>query len=136
MKELVEKTEFVNHHYAKDQNMLIQEWRNMEGKMEAEDYQEAMQKFMTLVEQYQAKKVLVDALQMRFLVTPELQAWVDKELSSKASKIIDKMAFLLPSDLFEQVSIQQTVEEEAGQDYKALEYFDDYDKAEAWLMEG
>jgi len=134
MKKLLEKTDFVSHYWVEAKNLLIQEWHNIESKMAAEDYKEGMQSFMALAEQYQAKQVLVDTFQLRFLVSPELQAWVDQEISAKASKIIDRIAFLLPSDLFEQVSIQQTMEEDAGRTYKAVEYFDEYETAENWLM--
>lgn len=133
MKVEVAKTAFAVHYIDEAESRLEQYWTNPNATMSEEEYKVDMFNYLKFVEQYQIKHALIDTRLFGFTITPEVQEWVDKVIAVKANKIVQKIAFLLPSDIFEQVSIQQTMEEQNGQVYGGVAYFETIEEAIKWL---
>lgn len=121
--------------YKEEETSTIEwHWENENGDMTIEEYKEEMLIFLNTIESRKPLNTLVDTRTFALVIAPELQEWVDKNISIKINKIIDKLAFVLPEDIFTQVSIQQAIDEEEGQNYNNVSYFESIDKARAWFI--
>lgn len=117
-----------------ENSILIQTWKNNEKAMQNIDYQEEMQNYLMLVEREQAEKALIDLKEFYFTIPIELQEWVDENIASKANKIVRKIAFIMPEDMIEELSVKLTMEEDEGGNYEGVAYFGEEDKALHWLL--
>lgn len=120
--------------YRDEVNNII-EWHWADkGNMTVEEYKNEMLIFKSLVLEQKALKVLVDTRTFALVIIPELQEWIDNNVSMEINKIVQKLAFVLPTDIFTQISIQQTIQEEEGQKYNSISYFDTIEEAKSWLI--
>lgn len=133
MIKLVE-TSFAAHYINEEQSLLEQCWINPDSKMNIEEYKVDMLHYLQIVKKYQIRFALIDTRQFGFTISPETQDWIDKTIAIEANQIVKKIAFLLPHDLIEQLSIEQTMDEEEGTKYNAIQYFEDKQKAINWLL--
>ena len=102
--------------------------------MKPEEYIEELTVFIDLVKKYKPKRVLGDMINFKFVITPDIQEWVNENLFSVYIEIgFKKIAILLSTSFVEQVSIQQTLEEAESGSF-ATAYFDDEKTALAWLL--
>ncbi len=98
-----------------------------------EEYKEDILKWASIVEAKCPVNQLVDERNMRFLITPDLQIWINKNIIATAIKHgLRKVAFLVSEELFSQVSIEQAMEENTNSLLK-VRYFDKRENALEWL---
>lgn len=135
MKEEVLNLKFAKHYYDKEHKFLEQVWENESEEMENEDFKSAMLAYVGLYSKYDINYVLVDSRKMGFVVTPELQDWVNMNVLSALIPYVKKIAFLMPSDIFEQVAIQQAMEEQKDELPIQAKYFDSDEDAKNWIAE-
>ena len=77
---------------------------------------------------------LVDERNMRFIIIPELQNWINKVLIMPAIEAgLRKVAFLLPEELFAQISVEQTMDENDSRLLK-VKYFETEEEAQEGLI--
>ena len=57
---------------------------------------------------------LINSFEMNFVITPDIQKWINNKILTKFESFAKKVAFLMPSDFFAQVSVEQTMNEEEG----------------------
>jgi hypothetical protein len=101
--------------------------------MQEADFKRAMSAYGQMANFYQPSKLLVDSSQGQFVIVPNLQEWVAKEVAPLTTSL-KQMAFVLSKDIFAQVAFQQMMEEkEIADHYDAPRYFDEREKALAWL---
>ncbi len=133
MKEL-DKNLFYQLTYDASQELMCYIYLEDNEEMTDEDFQQNMSYYAEMALKYQPKRLLVDNKLLKFTVSPELQKWVVKEIAPKTISL-KKIAFVVASDLFAQVSMQQMMdEEEITQLYGEPRYFSDANKAFAWLL--
>jgi len=110
-------------------------WNSNTEKMTADKYKEILLQYAEFVEKHKPKKMLLDTIQNKFLITPEIQEWSNKEIFPRSFKAgMSKIATLLPEDFVTQVSQEQLFDEEESKK-KANQYFSDKDEAIKWLLE-
>lgn len=110
-------------------------WNSKSEKMTADEYKETLLQYADFVEKYKPNKMLLDTIHNKFIITPELQEWSNKEIFPRSFKAgITKIATLLPEDVVTQVSQEQLFDEEESKK-KANQYFSDKVKAIKWLLE-
>ena len=131
MKEL-QKTKFTSLLLNEEYKYLVQSWRNLNEAMNEEDYKENMLLYRDEVENCKIEKALIDTRQINFTVTVNLQKWVDSEIAKFTTKYIKYIAFVMPENLVQQISIEQTMDEKEGRKV-TTRYFDYIQKAEDWL---
>jgi len=101
--------------------------------MDEEDYKKIMLIYAEEVEKYLPPNLLVDMRYSKFLVDIELQEWTAKEIDTRTT-CLKKMAFVVSSDIFSQVSTEQMMQEkEIASNYDEPRYFDTIEEAEKWL---
>jgi len=134
MKKEIAKTCYAVHYLDEELSLLEQLWTNPNETMTTEDYKSDMLNYLTFVEQYQIRRALINTQQFGYIISPEMQEWVDKTIAVRTNKIVKNIAFVLPHDIFEQISIQQTMDEKEGSRYVQVAYFKNDTEAFDWLM--
>lgn len=117
-----------------ENSVIEQHWSDKE--ITEEEYKTDQLLFLDLVREHRPKYGLVDTRKFRFTISIELQEWVAKEITGKAVQLgMQKAAFLLPSELIAQISIEQTIDEGAlSENVLSTQYFDDKNDAMEWLL--
>jgi len=102
--------------------------------MTEDDYIEDVKHWIAIIKELKPKHQLVDDRDMKFVISPSFQIWVNKNLIVPAVESgLRKVAFLESPELFSQVSIEQTMDENEDAILK-LKYFEDETKAKEWLF--
>ncbi|HAS40367.1 MAG TPA: hypothetical protein DCS93_07810 [Microscillaceae bacterium] len=133
MKQPVLTLKFCQHYYNSDKKMLEQVWTNNSESMTTENFKSVMLAYVDLYKQYDVQQVLVDSREMRYLVEPEVQDWVNANIIAVILPYLRKLAFLLSSDVFEEVSIKQAMEEQQEDLPFETKYFGDEQQARDWF---
>ena len=134
MKQTVLKNKFCQHYYDDEKKMMEQIWTNESESMITEDFKSIMLAYITLYDKHDIQLVLVDSREMRYLVEPEVQDWVNKNIIVKMISYLRKIAFLLSNDIFEEVSIKQAMDEQREELPFETKYFGDEQQARDWLL--
>ncbi|TAE11169.1 MAG: hypothetical protein EAZ95_13930 [Bacteroidetes bacterium] len=114
-----------------EQSLLLVIWHD-DGTLTAQTYKEQMLKARELVEIYQPSKNLSDARHFQLNISPELQAWISKNVFQKrGQEILKRYAIVVPYGVFAQIALEQLMEE-SDRD-TMTRYFDDLAEAENWL---
>lgn len=135
MEKIILQNKFCTYYFDDKTTFLIQLWTNETGEMEEEDYKNEMLNYLNFVKIYSAITVLIDLKQFNFPIDPKVQIWVDINIAVYANKIVKKIAFVLPQDIIVELSIDQVMTEKEGQNYKALNYFNNQETAKEWLLD-
>jgi len=121
--------------YVEQENsLLIQEWKSATEKMKNSEYKAELVFYKDTILSQLLEKVLIDTKKFRFIISPDLQKWVDTQIAFFTNKIVKKIAFVMPEEIFAEVSIQQTMEEEEATKYGTSLYFENRDLALEWLL--
>lgn len=119
-----------------ENKILYHIWKSTSENMQDEDFKEELLK--TIKEDNEDEKyssMVVDLRDFKFVITPEIQEWSDKNIFPLFREVgLNRVAFVVSSDLFSQISVEQMLEEENAQKIFAKQYFDDMLKAENWLL--
>ena len=136
---LIEK-DFVKVTVDFEKSLVKQIFFETQKDIQQEEFYELMKlyvdKILTL---YQAQKIkanniktLVDVRKTNFVILPQWQERIDKELLTKLKGLGAKVAFIQSQDIFVEVSIEQLMNEESSRDINAR-YFEDEKEALEWL---
>ncbi|MCU0444978.1 MAG: STAS/SEC14 domain-containing protein [Microscillaceae bacterium] len=129
---LVYESDYISIFYHADTAIVEGVWHESTKKLRDDDFKTDMLAWLKAVQTHQPVNVLANTREYYHSISPELQQWVNEHiLAHYLAAGVKKLGFIVTSDLFAQVSIEQTIEEQA-QSFSAL-YFEDEDKAIAWL---
>ncbi len=113
-------------------------WKPATENMNNEEYMQVFTRIAELITQENIKGWLGDTREFAKAVTPDLQEWFNTEvLPGLMEGGLEKMAMLAPQEFIANLSVEQSVDEIMMQNGGkfTIQYFDDLDKAEAWLKE-
>jgi hypothetical protein len=128
------KNDYVISSLDKTNSIITCKFLSKTRGMSDDAFKNEMEAFVKLVEEHKPKRELVDTLDMAYVITPEMQEWMNKTLFPRYVNILEKVAFLVSPNIFAQVSVEQTMKEETGQGFTAR-YFEDGNEAINWLSE-
>ncbi len=131
---ILHKSKYAEIIIEQENSLIIHKFLSTTENMETDEFKKEMLIFVEMCKKYKPDKELVNLLDMRYIIVPEEQEWMDNEILQKYITIIKRGAFLVPTELVAQISVEQTMEEEAGQKF-VQQYFENEDKARKWLME-
>lgn len=110
-------------------------WSADTERMTEETFKQELTKYVEVAEQYRPSGSLVDTGQFLMTVVPEVQSWVQQNIHPRSLQAgVRKFAYIVSKDVFSQVSIEQTMEEEVTGAMFKTQYFDDVAQATEWLM--
>jgi hypothetical protein len=104
---------------------------------EGEEYREPLSKVLDLIEEKRCIRLLADGRKMK-IITPEDQAWVEREWLPRSKRIgLRYSALILPKSVVSTMAINRIMERFTSSGGKEVEiiraYFDDIPSARAWL---
>jgi len=126
------ENEFCEMELTED-NLLQVVWFPTTATMKDNDLmtQQLLQKDTVI--QNNVKKMLIDGRNQLFTITPELQERIGREALQPAIEAgLQKVAIILPTDIFAMVSIEQTMNEGSALGFETC-YFENEITALAWL---
>jgi hypothetical protein len=90
---------------------------------------------------HKPKKLLIDSRVAEYVVTPEDQDWINENVYPQTAQAgVRKLAFLIGTDLFMSLSLEQVAEDsqknEAVKSAIEQRFFDNYQSALEWLQLG
>lgn len=127
------KSEFYEILFDKNKSLIVHKALEGTSEMSDENFKKEMVSFAEACDKYKPTKDLVNLVDMRYSIVPEVQEWVNTEVFPTIMSTIRQMALVMPSSIFESVAIEQTMEEEIGKNFNQ-KYFDNEKKALEWLM--
>jgi len=88
-------------------------------------------KFLT---EYKAERMLVDGRNFRFIITPELQIWINENLMQVGVQVgLRKYANVIPQALFVAVSVEQLTPKNTPKDFR-VKLTPNFDEAYSWII--
>ncbi|OJJ17542.1 hypothetical protein BKI52_27145 [marine bacterium AO1-C] len=122
--------------YLDEENKLLNDvWAKTSANLSTQQFKEIMYEWRDLVITNQVKLALLDTREMKFMIDPDLQHWIATEINAPAQQHgLIKVANLLPPSVFEQVSIQQTLDEMKAVNDFTSKVFKDESEAKSWLF--
>jgi len=119
--------------YLADLNINEQTWTDQNVRMTEE---ECKNEFTAIAQNAAKMKVhglLASTLNFQFVISPQVQEWTDKNIFPQyLASGIRKIAYIVPTDFFVNVSIEQLMDEEKGKEFQVV-FFDTREKAIEWL---
>ena len=114
-------------------NILVQTWKEDSEKMNSELFKSEMVKLGEAFDSKKPESVLINMLNFTFAVAPGVQDWVNKNVNSKLIEYkTKKLGFIVSSDLFTKISVEQTLEENEGSQL-TNKYFENEKDALEWF---
>jgi hypothetical protein len=131
---ITEKTEFQVFTFDADNKLATIVWQENTNKMTEEQYQDEQIQCRDFCLRHKPTKLCVNSQNLFFVISPDLQVWTDANLVQPLMKEgVRRFAFIMPEDLFTQVSIHQAVEENQQQ-LESSRFFDKEAEAMSWLL--
>ncbi len=118
--------------YNESNKLVTQTWKDTSKDLNSQGFKNEMLELGKFFEQLQPQNVLIDMRNFFFAVVPELQDWVNQNVNAKLAKVNAKTAFVVSSDLFTKISVEQTLDEKDGAKVNS-KFFDNYQEAKTWL---
>lgn len=133
-KEIIYKSKFQTVEFYPELAIVEATWTPSTEKMSNEEYKQEMLSYLERIKAYQPKFALPNTTELRFAISPEIQDWMNQHIFTGFLELgMQAAAFVVSADLFAQVSIEQTMEEDMGISFKTR-YFEDREAALDWLQ--
>ncbi|HAS42166.1 MAG TPA: hypothetical protein DCS93_16940 [Microscillaceae bacterium] len=140
MKVTVLENQYCSIYIDMELNLYEQYWHSASSDMEEEDYKEIHLKVRDhlVSHAYPLRGFFLDNRLNFFVISPELQAWHAENVSAKLEAALLnarelKVAIVVSEDFISQLSIEQTMEENATSG-EVSRYFQDEYEAKEWLL--
>ncbi|MBN2892982.1 MAG: hypothetical protein JXL97_14030 [Bacteroidales bacterium] len=116
-----------------EKQIIIQNWHKKTSFMTDNQFLKEMSHLKKAVVNHNPCSLLVNMSEFRFIVSPELQLWVNKNVNkSIVENKIKKVAFVRSQDDIAAISVNQTITEDEGLGMNS-KIFNSADDAEKWL---
>lgn len=133
--EKVFENDFTTTYFDAEKALIKNVWKEESANLTEVSFKETLLQLKQVVLSHNTKKMMLDTRLFKFLIEPRLQEWVATNVTSLyARNGLQKVATILPSSIFERVSLQQTVDENLGGIQFQRAYFDDESSARKWLF--
>lgn len=133
MKENLYQSKYQQIFFEKEEGIMHNLWLNDSFAMTHSNYKEELLKLVQLIENQKATKQLIDTLNFHFTIDLDLQSWTDEYVTKRNKEVgIQRVAFIIAEEIFSQMSIEQTMDEEEGKAMN-IRYFTTEQEARKWL---
>lgn len=133
---IVAQTPFLMLHYFADAQTVKVEWLSTSAEMNSEAFQTQIQLEHQVFSTYKPKFILAQTEQMHYTISPREQEWHNDLIMPVFQTIgLRKLAIVVSRDLFTQVSINQTLENETASTSFKTRHFESLLEAQQWLSQ-
>ncbi|WP_027003014.1 STAS/SEC14 domain-containing protein [Hugenholtzia roseola] len=130
----VYKSKYKKIDFHQAESVMEVTWLPQTADMSAQEYQEEMLNYIEIARKYKPLYALPNTAELFFTITPEIQQWMNAQIFPVFAQIgMRAAAFVVSQDIFAQLSIEQTMEEEVGQRFQSR-YFVNTEEAMNWLQ--
>jgi hypothetical protein len=129
---LVYESKFISILYHPEAAIVEGIWKEDTKILTEDEFKTDMTAWLKAVQANQPVNVLANTREYYHSISPNLQLWINENiLAHYMAAGVRRLGFVVTPDLFAQVSIEQTIEEQ--EQSFAVQYFEDEEKAKAWL---
>jgi len=130
---LVYKSKYVKLEYAAEKSLLTTTWFSASNELKDTAIKDELLKINEFTTKYKPKFKISDDRKRGFMYSIDIQQWVAKSLKNTYDEAgIEKFAILLPEDLINQISTEQTITE-AKVSPERVKICTDIDDALVWI---
>lgn len=130
----VYKSKYLELHYYQDEDYLLAIWIETNEEMTDVAYQNEMLQQLEVIKKYKISGLLPDARNLQFMITHEMQDWLDENIFIPAFQAgLTKVAILVSKEFYTSLSIELTMSEQQGQQFNT-KYFNTREDAKNWLL--
>jgi hypothetical protein len=109
---LVYESKFISILYHPEPAIVEGIWKDSTKILTDNEFKVDMNEWLKVVQANQSVNVLANTREYYHSILPALQLWINENiLAHYRAAGVKKLGFVVPSDLFAQVSIEQTIEE-------------------------
>jgi len=128
------KSANVNVEHNSETGVQIHRWTAATETMSNDTFKEEMYKIKEVVEYYKPWAVMVQAQNLNYILPPDVQEWNDINIvPAFLAAGVKKFAYVMPKDIFQQVALEQLMDEDNAKNFNT-QYFDDETKGMEWLL--
>ena len=132
-------TKYTQKNYHADVEILESVWLPTTEWMTDSEYQQEMLRSAEILNEVRPYGLLANTQNMRFAIAPDLQQWTGEVISPLfMTSGLKKIAFVVPNGIFEQIALQQMLEDANAVKNilsYSFRYFDNEKDAYTWLKE-
>jgi hypothetical protein len=129
---LMYESKFISIFYHAESAIVEGIWKESTQNIEDSEFKVDMNEWLNAVKTYQPVNVLANTREYYHSISPKLQLWINENiLAHYRDAGVKKLGFVVTSDLFAQISIEQTIEEQ--EQPFAVQYFENGENAKVWL---
>jgi hypothetical protein len=130
----VYQSDYLQIDTSDEQSLLELTWLPATSEMSAEEYKNEHVELLKFMLDQKTKKVLGNIKELGFVVSPEVQEWMNINIFVPAMEVgFSTLAVVMSTEFLAQLSIEQVMEEEVGQQIMT-KYFDDVEEARNWIL--
>jgi hypothetical protein len=130
---LLESRRYVLIEYYAELSLLQYHWQATNVQMTENEYKAEMLHILYLFRQYRVQNVILDALESKFVITIQLQEWVNKNIiATAAAEGLKRVLVILSQDLISNLSMEQMFEEDPNKTFHT-HYCPSVAEAQKWL---
>jgi len=120
-----------------EEKMLLILWKKGSIHLSNDTFKEINLKYLEIIHQHQIKTLLINAIDLDFPISAELQDWVGIHVIEETKKLgIAKLATVVSHEFVTQMSIEQTFDvSNDNPSKKKMGYFGNEEEAILWLKE-
>ncbi len=126
------QSKFLEINYFADNQLIEATWLPETTNMNVEEYKIEFLNLLSLFATRNINKLIADQKKLFFMVVPEVQEWVNKNIFVKMPPI--NLAVVLPEDIIAQLAVEQLLDEQESKIVFKTKFFDDKEKAKAWIL--
>ena len=105
------ENKFYTISFESNNSLIITRWKSKSKDLKDTSFKEQILMWLEELKKCGAKKILIDTIHFKFMITPEVQEWFDQKVFAIYPSLgIEKKAFLVSPDIFTQVSLEQHAE--------------------------
>jgi len=129
---IIHESKYQDLKYDEKHSLFVYTWKPSTNKMTIEEYKAEILEYFEQLQRYMPKYFLLNIRELDFSITPDVQVWLDTNITAVEMKIVRKKAFILPTEFFTHLSIEQTLEEPHQQQIQRR-FFDSMEEAFNWF---
>ncbi|WP_027001750.1 STAS/SEC14 domain-containing protein [Hugenholtzia roseola] len=132
----VYRSHFKDINFDPETKLIEVIWSPESADLDEESYKNDLLAYRKAALENRPTYVLGDMREMRYVVSPELQDWVNEEILPAVFGMgtIERVAFVVSADLIAQLATEQIMEESTGANFNSR-YFETREEAIAWLLQ-
>ena len=131
--EQIFKNDFINIKHD-GESTVISQWHPKTEFMEDDEFKESHMGIVHAVVETKSHAILGYTQDFAYTIVPEIQEWVANDTFPALIEAgLKKIAMIVSTDFFSQISIQQSMEEVQEDAPVVTKYFNNADDAKAWI---